>query len=146
MEINKDLIIEGTNKSLSQINEQIININGKVLWRNDNSSSAFSGQSVTLNSDDYNMYEIIYTLNTTAGRALSTGKILKGYGTYLIEASGYGGTTTVNSYRIVSYVSDTKINFDTPYNYSVKSSGVTYSRETTSLIPLYIIGYKIDLT
>lgn len=117
-------------------------LNGKILWTNPNPTSAFASQTITLSSDDYDYYEVIYYANaTTHERSFSTGKALKGTGTRLNFS--YAGNSGVNVFsRTIDYQSDNTFLVDVGY------MGVGSSARTENniyCVPLYIIGYKTGL-
>ena len=128
--LNKD-ILELIDENSSKIN----NLKPKILCINPNqSSSSFSAQNVSLNTDDYDYYEIIYMFSTTNTNCGSTGKILKGKGTMLVFIINTGeihGNTTRN----VNYNNATQLGFES----TITEAGGTSNNRC---IPLYIIGYK----
>ena len=103
--------------------------NGFILWQNSDPTVPISSDLViSLNSSDYDVYEVFYAHNTTNTTYLSM-KSIKGYGILLITLLG------TNPYRrVVEYVSDT----------SLKIRAQEQSQNDLA-IPLYIIGYKTEL-
>ena len=61
---------------------------GKILWTNESPTSNFASQDMNLSSSDYDCYEIIYKLDKSSSQTFSTGKTIKGSGTYLQVATG----------------------------------------------------------
>lgn len=126
--LNKDI--------LDLINEnktEIVNLKGKNLWTNPNPTSiSFESQSITLNSNDYDYYEIIYKMSTVNDRKSSSGIISKGSGTMLIFLM-----TELSQFcsRAITYSNDTKLLIED----ALSSNGSTTNNRC---IPLYIIGYK----
>lgn len=114
----------------------------KLLWTNPNPTSAFNAQTVTLSSSDYDVLEIFYFDFTDTLNIYST-KTLKGSPCNLMamfqyQNHGYAGS------RLVTYVSDTSYNFQTPLTI-IESDA--FGRHTASqwCVPLYIVGYKTGL-
>ena len=129
--------IETNTTNIQTNTENITNITGTILWTNENPTSDFAQQTITLSSSDYDCYEIIYRQNTTTSRVLSTGKIIKGYGTLLMQSIGQ------NQFRAINYVSD--ISLEIYYNQKLTTYGSTPTTDNSINIPLYVIGYKTGL-
>lgn len=108
---------------------------GKVLWENTN-PQAISTMTITLNSSDYDYYEILYTYgNSTSSTAmLSTGKILKGYGTSL-QFAYYSGGIQLRK-RDITYTNETSLSVSA-------SNGSDVS--TQNMIPRLVLGYKFNI-
>jgi hypothetical protein len=107
----------------------INSMQGTILWTNPNPTSSFAAQDITLNSDDYDVLEIIYmTFNTN--NQTSSVKIPKGYSTRV--------TTSLSSGTV--YTREYTYNSDTSYTIGSTSGG-----NAQNLYPLYIIGYKTGL-
>lgn len=117
-------------------------LNGKILWTNPNPTSAFASQTVTLSSDDYDIYEIVYVSETTGtlNRLLKTVKSLKGYDTILEITNPLGSTSPIRA-RNVTYVTDTSLTFSDGY----AKNTYPLLTDNNKCIPLYIIGYKTGL-
>ena len=123
---------EDLNEIKSVVNgavDQIENITGTILWTNPNPTRSFTTQDITLNSDDYDVLEIIYMTFNTNNQASSV-KILKGYSTRV--------TTSLSSGNV--YTREYTYNSDTSYTIGSTSGG-----NDSNLYPLYIIGYKTGL-
>lgn len=115
--------------------EQVDNI----LWTNPNPTSDFASQNVTLNSDDYDMYEIIYKNYKTENYYMNTGTTPKGYGKLIMMIGGANGP--YNYTRQVTFNSATSLTIgNCTVNY-----GTTTSQNNAQVIPVYIIGYKTGL-
>lgn len=142
--ISKTNMLNGYAKE-ANVETSINNVAGRILWTNSSPTSAFSAQTVTLSSSDYDMYEIIFrtNLDDAEPKINSTGRLLKGYGTRLFMAFAGSSAPGANVYsRWVTYVSDTQLDIATGY----WAYGSTNRTENTRLIiPLYIIGYKTGL-
>lgn len=128
---------------LLQVGGKIID-GGKLLWTNTSSSSNFSAKTITLNSSDYDMYEIIFKISATgddSNRIMSGNKVLKGYGTRLFVPYASEMGSLIYS-RAVEYSSDTALQF-----YDCQYAHGTTARITSNeyIIPLYVIGYKTNL-
>ena len=129
---------DATKVESTTVDNELGGLNAKILWENPDPTVAFGPQSITLNSSDYNYYEIICSFNPDASVALST-KSIKGRGCALQRtAVNTAGMATI-SYRIVKYISDTELAFDNSLNSS--SSGKPTVANTT-LVPIHILGYK----
>ena len=98
---------------------------GKVLWTNPNPTGDFPSQTITLNSDDFDVYEVFYYVSTENLQVLSC-KSIKGHGTRLMIPS------TNMEFRRMNAINDTTYSFETPSN--VKFG-----------VPIKIIGYKTGL-
>lgn len=114
---------------------------GKILWTNPNPTSNFSGTIITLNSSDYDMYEIIYSSEAgTLNNTLKSTKSIKGYGT-IMEITNPSGSVTPIRARNVTYDTDTRLMISDGYTNNV----YPLSTDNSKCIPLYIIGYKTGL-
>ena len=119
-------------------NDMSIKIGGKIIWTNQNLTSNFGAQTITLNEslDNYDMYEILVAQSTSNTRLMSTGRIPVGHGTII-------------SYNTSSYLyrpTGTIVNGSTIYFEDGKAvvSG-TVSLANDSIIPAYVIAYKTGL-
>lgn len=108
---------------------------GEILWTNPNPTVSFSSQTITLSTNDYDMYEIIYYSSITQAGQMATGKIKKGENLYLTQT--YYDTQVRVRQREVNYSSDLSLNVQ-----EAKNNGST---QNTDLIPIYVIGYKTGL-
>lgn len=103
---------------------------GIVLWENPNPTDSFAAQTITLSSDDYEVYEIFYT-----GRGNTNGLIsarsIKGRGTELNSAFVDG---SLLFQRIVTYMSGTSLKFENAYYGTSVANGY--------IKPIKVIGYK----
>ncbi len=111
---------------------------GKILWTNTNPTAAWAGsKQITLNSSDYDMYEVVYffgaTNSTTSVK--TTGKIPKGKTTQLEFLYNTSGANAIIRRREFAYNSDTK--------YTVGAN--TGADGDYTCRPLYVIGYKMGL-
>ena len=113
---------------LSALNAKMAGI---VLWENPNPASNFPAQTVNLSSDDYDVYEIFYTVRSN-GNSLLSARSIKGHGTEL--NTGYVDNSTLQQ-RAVTYISDTSLRFENAYSGTTAING--YIR------PIKIIGYKL---
>ena len=114
----------------------------KVLWENPSPTSSFASQNITLNSSDYNYYEIIYKDNPSGNRALSTGIIPKGYGARMQLSGGWGGTHLTTDRRETTYVDATTFAIPSCITYDQTGSSTSYGTNNDSIIPIRVIGYK----
>lgn len=137
------IVQSNANKKISKANmlnglasqTETNNLKGQILWTNPNSTSDFSAQAITLSSNDYDMYEIIYYSSITQAVQMTTGKIKKGENLYLTQTY-YDAQVRVRQ-REVIYNSDLSLNVQ-----EAKNNGST---QNTDLIPIYVIGYKTGL-
>ena len=141
LKVNGDLYIADTDgENAINVFDEINNSRGKILWENQNPTGYFTAQSITLNSDDYDMYEIIYYNWTNANFSLSS-KALKGdniclQSTILVNNTGYLGT------RYVSYTSDTSLSIDDCY--SIIQANIPSTQVVNDwCVPVCVVGYKI---
>lgn len=118
--LNKD-ILDLINENKTEID----NIKGKILWTNPNPTSGFNPQTITLNSDDFDVYEVFYYISIE-NLQMSSCKSLKGHGTRLMIPS------TNMEYRLMTSNGDVSYTFNQPSN-------VNYG------VPVKIIGYKTGL-
>lgn len=106
----------------------------EILWTNNDTSTSFGTQSVTLskNLSNYEDYEILFLQSTTVGRIMTSGHIPVGYGTILSYV------TTVPCFRPTGEnVTGTTLSFENAKN----QDGTT---NNTGIIPYMIIGrYRI---
>ena len=120
-----------------KINPDLID-NGKILWTNNDSTSNFPEQTITLsdNLSNYNFYEIIYKQSTTVTRYMSTGKIPIGFTTELPFIS------TTLYYRVLSE-SNSMTNNKILISEGKRVRTYGTSEQLNSInIPIYVIGYK----
>ena len=112
--------------------------NGTILWTNNNPTSSFATQTITLSSDNYDMLLIIYKTDLTIYNAHSE-IIIKGYGGQL----DFFSTAVENRRwaRRFAWVSDTQIEFQDAWYFDGNSS----TKQNDSLIPLYVVGYNTGL-
>ena len=112
----------------------------KTLWENQSPTSSFSAQSIALNSDEYDYYEVIYNQTNNVDYYMSTGLIPKGHGTRLtamfIATGGCGGRT-----RIVEYTDDTHLSVQV--GRLLNSGQTSVSNDNTACIPIAVLGYKM---
>ena len=137
------IVQSNANKKISKANmlnglasqTEINNLKGQILWTNSNPTNDFSTQAITLSSNDYDMYEIIYYSSITQAVQMTTGKIKKGENLYLTQTY-YDAQVRIRQ-REVIYNSDLSLNVQ-----EAKNNGST---QNTDLIPIYVIGYKTGL-
>lgn len=116
---------------------------GKILWTNPNPTANFDAQTITLNSDDYDMYEILCSPGsgtTSIKTYVSSGRIPKGKN-YVCQYVNLSGNTLKS--RTATYVSDTQLSFTTGYDSGVTNPNITQG--IGHLVPQYVIGYKTGL-
>lgn len=123
------------------LNSIINNLKGKVLWTNHSPASSFASQNITLNSSDYDMYEIIYLNYKGEDYYMTSGRTPKGHGKRIMM--------NIGSSTDGPYAFKRDITYNNPTSLSITLCSVWYgSKEVSSdtdLIPLYVIGYKTGL-
>ena len=120
-----------------------ISDNMKILWTNPNPTANFNAQTITLSSDDYDMYEVICSPgsgSTATQPYISSGKIPKGKN-YVCQYVNL--TSNDLKSRTITYVSDTSLSVAIGYNSGITSPNITQG--AGHLIPQYVIGYKTGL-
>lgn len=112
-------------KEIDVNTQNISNITGKILWTNPNPTSEISSDTqMTLSSNDYDVLKIYSRLSLT-NFYMITNEVLKGYGTRIYYGSNYRPINRNN---------------DTSYTISTTTDG-----QGNTVIPLYVVGYKIGL-
>lgn len=111
-----------------------------VLWTNPNSTSAFSAQTITLNSSDYDYLLFIsdlYQSSSVSAQRNTVSMAIKGRGCSLNVSADYGGAEAT-FYRTATYINDTQ------YNISGGSyrSNTTTGNDNSILVPIQVIGLK----
>lgn len=138
--INAENLNQIQENAEKEINENIINLGGKILWTNPDLSVQFEQQTITLSSNDYDCYEVLYKTEASSNNYLNTGKIPKGSGTALIHISGGTSETPIRT-RTVNYVSNTSLEIRASYT----GSSATTTTNNNYCIPYMVIGYKTGL-
>ena len=135
--------INNINESITEIINELNNLEPTILWTNPNPTSNFSPQNITLNSADYDLYEVVFSPGSGQSATAtqdSTGMIFKGKSTRCIYIDLQNND--IKSRRI-TYVDDTTLAVATGY-----SSGLTNPAITDGIghcIPEFVIGYKSKL-
>ena len=114
----------------------------KVLWTNPSPTDVFEAQTITLNSDDYDMIEIFYIDWVDTKRMMSV-KFKKGYNSNLQSIFQANDTGYVGS-RAVAYQSETSLNFSTNVTVILEQNLNRQERNDWN-IPVCIVGYKTGL-
>lgn len=130
---------------LASIDDNITSLKSIKLWENPNPNVAFSGQDITLSSDDYDylIWFCIWYTGISQIRLVSY-TTLKAYGTYLNGAGDY--TPNNSQYYTASFIREVNRNSDT--SFSVSDCFVRYGNSTSrptqnvTLVPLAIYGGK----
>ncbi len=128
-------VIKGyVDDEINNVNDNIEDLQGTIIWSNPHPSDSFSEQTITLNGslDNFDMYEILFKQSISTQRIMTTGKIPVGNGTILnwnANAFYFRPTTTT--------VSGNTITFEDGKSGSVVANDYT--------IPLYVIGYNTGL-
>ena len=114
---------------------------GKILWTNPSPSSNFIAGTINLNSDDYDVLEIFFKNNSGETNVMSQ-KTLKGYSTRL-QCDISANNTIYHRFRNLTRVNDKQ--FTVSSGYQQTSSAGSYSQADSSIVPIYIVGYKTGL-
>lgn len=122
----------------------IVGLKGTVLWENPDTSinvpgTKFESQTITLNSNDYDEFEMIYYMSSSNSRTLSV-KYLKGeYGVAMCGTTTHssGAVTYVRNCNVTDNYS--KVFFENAWEAKGATAEVS---QNTCCIPLKIIGYK----
>lgn len=133
---NIQLNFANNNSLEAQITELKENLGGFILWTNPNPTSNFAGQTITLSSSDYDMYEVLFYGSGTRADTMTSGRIPKGENAFLQQAYDIGNGVQVRN-RSVKYVSDT--------SYNITDGTINGTTNNTQNIPIYVIGYKTGL-
>lgn len=132
---------EHTEDNNAVYNAPYINgLNGKILWENSNPTSAFTAQTITLSSDDYDIYEIFYSLDKDNPSDVSSVRSIKGKNA-ILQGMRATGSTSPFRVRNCTYSNATQLQFAICY---YGANGLT-STSNDYIIPLYVIGYKTGL-
>lgn len=112
-----------------------------TLWTNLNPANAFSSQSITLSSSDYDILIVICALTSYDGSAYGRKYItgtLKGSNITLDVGGNYSGSIAVFE-RTMSRTNDTKYSVD---NCTVRTSNSSF-QDNSFAIPIKIFGVKL---
>lgn len=128
------------NEMQNIINQNIsdeIDSKSKLLWTNPYPTSQFLPQTITLNSDDYDVLEIFFKKTATETYCSSI-RTIKGYGTHLCLIDD----SLAMFSRKMEYVSDTSVSFTKAI---IVAYGANPQDQNTRCVPLYIVGHKTGL-
>lgn len=114
-----------------------LNASTMLLWTNPSPTTAMdTNTQIVLNSNDYDLYEVIYRTMASASELASV-KSVKGSGAFL-STNIYGGHGRSANGRGLVYIDDTHLNADACYGFS-RSADYT---DNSYCVPVYVIGYK----
>lgn len=124
------------------INNAKSEVNGQILWQNQNPTTTFESQDVTLSSTDYDVLEIYYYDFIGTKRMQST-KLIKGndgimQSIFENNDKGYIG------YRKIYYRSNSLYRFGSAVSI-VQQDAFQRLAVNDWLVPVYIVGYKTGL-
>lgn len=112
----------------------------KVLWENPNKTSAFSAQTITLPSNDYDYFIVDFTVDTTYNSTIcSSVKINVGEGGIAVLVAGTIGLQQGDGYintRLITASTQTSITFSSSWWMGVNA-------DTGHCIPVRVTGYKV---
>lgn len=133
---NEETTSETDVYSCNYVNNIKQNTDRIILWENPNPDIAFSTQTVSLASSDYNYYEVIWGIDTNAQHLLSSGKIPAGFGTQLFRISANSGdplrVRTVNAGATLG---------ELVFNNAYSGASATTTIDNSQTIPKVIYGY-----
>lgn len=129
--VQNKVIKEYVDNSISVIDNKIHN--GTILWENPDDTISFSSQTITLNSDDYNIILWFFKRKTDQNIIVNTVFTIKGIGGMAIGVDSDSGTMR----RGFDYIDDTHYEFSS----CNKPSGLS----NDTLIPMYAVGFETDL-
>lgn len=116
---------------ISNIVNSINSLTPKILWTNPNPSSSFTGQNITLSSNDYDMLLWVFSTGTSNSQYMSF---------YTIKGKGVYASWVYNSTFLAR-----EINYSTDTQYAVGDNKTNGATNNVSTIPQYVIGYKTGL-
>ena len=122
------------------INEKLTN--SKILWTNPTPTSNFVSQTITLDSSNYDEYEVIAKISTGSDTCVSSGKIPKNI---LAQVMFFGLSTTGTKYNLRARPINTKTDTSITFGDNINVFGSTSEISNGQMIPLYVIGYKTGL-
>lgn len=120
-------------------NKQKLNeiLDVKILWENPDKSSAFEQQTITLNSTDYDFYEMYFLRGINFSPILMLVKSIKGYGFQVNDTDNEKLDIRTRTIALTSsntlYIS---------HGRKLTTSG--YTENDNLLIPMFVIGYKTN--
>lgn len=107
----------------------------KKLWENEDVGTAFSEQTITLSSDDYDYLVWIYNFGTGASNQLQNSQIvLKGANVFMGISRDFNNHIA-NFYRCVNYVDDT--------SFTIGDCSIRYMDRESSIYNIYIIPVAV---
>ena len=117
------------------------------LWENENPSTTFAGQDITLSSDDYDFLLVFYSYFTTVSRIFSR-IIPKDTTTSILDLTLHANSTTqMNVSRNFTKNSDTSYTFGSAESQNVANGGtVSTTTNNDFVIPVAIYGFKKKIT
>lgn len=108
-------------------------LKGKILWQNQDPSSSFDTQTITLENNDCDMLLWLFKRSNSTNYLVST-TIINGYGTVITNVAPSGDAIR----RGCTYQGNNQ--------YLIGAGAIgALSTDNQWLIPLYVIGYKTGL-
>ena len=113
-------------------------LSATTLWTNPSPASSFTEQEVALSQalTNFNYYEVIYRVNTSQTRVLSTGLIPTDWKAYLQVTAAKNYRRLVNDPSDTSHMKFSKCGYWNTYGASEESTANNYA------VPYKIIGFK----
>lgn len=111
----------------------------RLLWINENPTTAFGSKTISLSSSDYDILEVFYVTHVSNERNMQSIRLIKGFDGNLAVIPKAGGEFS----REFNRVSDTSYTFSTGYTYTSYMGGKTATQNVC--LPLYVVGYKTGI-
>lgn len=140
-----EIAIKDSNDKAETLDNIIKKLRLKKLWENENQTSTFSSQTITLSSDDYDYLIWIYKLHKSSSNNNQKSQFtLKGAGSIMDIAFDYSpgsGTYYIGEYyRTAKYINDKS--FQISDDYVRYNSGTTIVTNNDFNIPVAVFGGK----
>lgn len=129
--VQNKVIKEYVDNSISVIDNKIHN--GTILWENPDDTINFTHQTITLNSDNYNVILWFFKRKIDQNIIINTVFTIKGIGGMAVGID-YDGTTMRRGF---DYVDDK--------HYEFSNANKPTEEANNTLIPMYAVGFETDL-
>ena len=115
-----------------QVDGKIID-GGTLLWENTSPTADFVAQTITLNSDNYDIIDVFFCSNVRSNnKTFEFRRTIKNYDVTLSTV-----VQNTNTYRVIKFLSDNSLSVGDGYSAT--------EVQDRRCVPLYIIGYKTNL-
>lgn len=131
------------NTYIEPIENNVLGLQGTILWNNPNPNDAFSSQTISLSDSDFDYIDIIYN-NYISRNTYEVDRVYKNYpsgeigGTFNYSGKLYSGTRPLEITN-----NGSKIVFETAYG--SRLDAYSFGTHDDWYIPIKIIGYKTGL-